>query len=46
MDDQNNDLISHLEPKTDFTESFRELNSFVVSLVFDSATVNISVGNN
>lgn len=45
MDEKETDSVSHLEP-TEFTETFRELNSFVVSLVFDSATVNISVGNN
>ncbi len=45
MDEKEIDSVSRLgdaqvEPK------FRELNSFVVSLVFDTATVNISVGNN
>lgn len=45
MDEKEIDSISHLEHGPCDT-SLRELNSFVVSLVFDAATVNISVGNN
>lgn len=45
MDEKEIDSISHLEQAPCDT-SLRELNSFVVSLVFDAATVNISVGNN